>query len=458
VEEDEEGARPSATDAAPRRSPLEMAQRALPFVGAFLVLGGLFLGGMRVLGHEQGELERVSPPMTLEPTAEADGTLAPHRELVRAELREGEDVVFEVCAEDPLDPAVWAGKLELIVWHPADEEVVVRVPLDRERLAGLRRSSRGACILLAHGESIPIGGEYAIEAVWGAAGELPRAIRETPLVGRILGHSPLVPDDRWPVWFVLVGAIAIVVGLTRARLGGAKGKGDAAGATGTPSGRGALARTIGGLVALVAAIVVVGSVPLGGATIALGRGVLIALVEIGIAIALVGGAGVTELAPAAAPDTRAGRLGLVAPRMLFTLGVAPIAGIVLWVLGGIALRLVPATGEAPIETLVSWPSGSLALALVAVVVPVAEELFFRGFVFGQLERRFGGAVAFGATIALFALAHLPQDFGAWGALTSVLVAGAGFTAIRWLTGSTLASTLAHLAHNAIIVVLSLGAV
>jgi membrane protease YdiL (CAAX protease family) len=144
--------------------------------------------------------------------------------------------------------------------------------------------------------------------------------------------------------------------------------------------------------------------------------------------------------------------------MLWTLAVAPIAGIVLWVLGGIALRLVPATGEAPIETLVSWPSGSLALALVAVVVPVAEELFFRGFVFGQLERRFGGAVAFGATIALFALAHLPQDFGAWGALTSVLVAGAGFTAIRWLTGSTLASTLAHLAHNAIIVVLSLSAI
>jgi len=38
---------------------------------------------------------------------------------------------------------------------------------------------------------------------------------------------------------------------------------------------------------------------------------------------------------------------------------------------------------------ISWPSERLALALVAVVVPVIEEVFFRGFVYGAIERRSG---------------------------------------------------------------------
>ncbi len=89
-----------------------------------------------------------------------------------------------------------------------------------------------------------------------------------------------------------------------------------------------------------------------------------------------------------------------------------------------------------------------------MVVPVAEELFFRGLVFGTLERRAGASVAFSVTVILFALAHLPQSWGDWGAFSAILFTSIGLTGLRWWTGSTTITIVAHLAHNAII---SLGA-
>ena len=59
----------------------------------------------------------------------------------------------------------------------------------------------------------------------------------------------------------------------------------------------------------------------------------------------------------------------------------------------IALSLVPATGEAPIQTFVSWPSGMLSFALLGVMVPVGEEIFFRGFVY-RTALGLGRALAF----------------------------------------------------------------
>ena len=73
--------------------------------------------------------------------------------------------------------------------------------------------------------------------------------------------------------------------------------------------------------------------------------------------------------------------------------LAPLIGLALVILGRLIVALVPATGLAPIELFVEMPSGRLAVALVAVFVPVAEELFFRGFVFGTLERVRGTNVA-----------------------------------------------------------------
>ena len=130
-------------------------------------------------------------------------------------------------------------------------------------------------------------------------------------------------------------------------------------------------------------------------------------------------------------------------------------GAVLWIGGRIVMNFVPSTSVSPIEAFVSFPSGGLAVGCVAVCVPVAEELFFRGFLFGVLERAHGRALATVLTIVLFAVVHLPQQWGAWGAFASVAATGAGLTLLRLATRSTLVPAVAHLAHNGFITLLAL---
>jgi membrane protease YdiL (CAAX protease family) len=415
-------------------------------IGALLVLGGLVYGVVRVMGLEGGELERMSDWVHLEPTTE-EGVPQPHLELLRADLRQGEDVTFEVCSQGPLVAGDWEGVVELVVWHPEDQEVVVRAPMDAALLARSRRSARGACLVLARGEDLPIAGTYAIEAVW-QGHALPEAIQTTPLRARIIAHRPLRTADRWPVFAVLLGALLLVVGASRWRTDGMpieRPEEPAAAPRGVPL------RILVGLCALLGVGVLSAFVPIWGATAAVGRGLTIAAVEVVAALLLVG----VLMRPGVG---RGDALGLVRPeRAVWALAVAPAAGLFLWFVGGIVMRLVPATGEAPIETLVTWPSGTLAVGLVAVLVPVAEELFFRGFVFGAVARRYGGAAAFAITVLVFVLAHVPQDWGAWGALTGILLTGLGLTALRWWTGSTLVPALAHLVHNGVIVAISLAA-
>ncbi len=403
-------------------------------LGAVCLAVGLALGAARVLELEQGELEVVGEPVAL---ASTDGQ--PHRELGRARLARGDDVTFEVCADDALAPDTWSDAVELIVWHPEDQEVVVRTPLDRDVLEGASRTGSRACVVVANGRDLPVAGDFAVEAVWEGR-RLPPEADRVHFRAHVLAHRPLAPTDPLPVALTLLGALlALALGPVPNATPLALGTGPNA----TPGG---VVRVVVGVGVFLAALFGVGLVPIGGATAGLARGLTLAAVQVACAFVLV----------RPALGGRAAGLGVSPPvRARWALYAAPLFGVVLWLAGGLAMRLVPATGVAPIETLVSWPSGTLAVALVAVVVPVAEELFFRGFVFGTVAARWGGAAAFAVTVTLFALAHLPQDWGAWGALTSIAVTGVGLTALRWWTGSILVPALAHLAHNAVIVALTL---
>jgi membrane protease YdiL (CAAX protease family) len=120
---------------------------------------------------------------------------------------------------------------------------------------------------------------------------------------------------------------------------------------------------------------------------------------------------------------------------------------------GWALSHVESTGEAPIEAFVSWPSGLLSFSALAVVAPIAEEVFFRGFVFGTIDNgQWGGrrALACVASFGLFAGAHWEQVQGNWGGLLSVTMAGVVFTLLRAISGSTLVPAIAHLTYNALL--------
>jgi membrane protease YdiL (CAAX protease family) len=110
------------------------------------------------------------------------------------------------------------------------------------------------------------------------------------------------------------------------------------------------------------------------------------------------------------------------------------------------LSWVPRTGEAPIETFIAWPSGALSFALLGMAVPLAEELFFRGFVFGALRRAGLFAACIGSAL-LFVVAHLQQVWGSWGALLSLAITAAMLTGLRAFSGSTLVPALAHVLFN-----------
>ena len=96
-------------------------------------------------------------------------------------------------------------------------------------------------------------------------------------------------------------------------------------------------------------------------------------------------------------------------------------------------------------------------AVQLIVVALPEELFFRGFLLGLLERRFppkrrilGGGVGLALVIsaAMFALIHLPKD-GDPRALATFFP-GLLFGWMRSSTGSIMASTLTHAGSNILI--------
>jgi len=144
-------------------------------------------------------------------------------------------------------------------------------------------------------------------------------------------------------------------------------------------------------------------------------------------------------------------LSLADGRKRWWIVAAPVAGLAAKAGGGWLRSLVPATGEAPIEMLISWPSGALAVGVVAAVAPIVEELFFRGFVYGWVERRLGSGWAFLTSASLFTLAHASQTWGAWGALASVALVGFMASGLRWASGSTLVPMVAHFVYNASII-------
>lgn len=85
----------------------------------------------------------------------------------------------------------------------------------------------------------------------------------------------------------------------------------------------------------------------------------------------------------------------------------------------------------------------LDLANGGVVAPFAEEIFFRGLVFGGLAQRLPLAVAAAVSALLFALLH------GIGVLAPIFVLGLGLAYVYHRTGSLWASMVTHSLVNAI---------
>lgn len=378
--------------------------------------------------------------------------------FLQATLNEGARFVIELCTEGSSDPTALSG-VSFDLWHLDEGELAYRRTIDASFLESMKTGKTKRCGILARSEAVAVGGNYELR-VRTEAGD--RSSSGASFVVRWMVRGHVGRADARSVWLLLLAStLLLLVSLIQrpSELGRprpiATGEPSNALKEGSPTQAQATAasparsdeRQLGGLViALIIVVAVLVFAPSIFGTDSLGAflgALMLASVQASVAFGLGGG-------------PYGSVLGLTRPRggLLFLLW-APAAALALRQVGGLLQRVIPITAEAPIELFVSRPSGLIALGAVAVIVPLAEELFFRGLVYGRLDKAFGAAVAVPATATLFALMHLPQQWGAWGAFASVATTGLVLTLVRRYTHSTLVCALVHLLHNALITVFAI---
>ena len=135
----------------------------------------------------------------------------------------------------------------------------------------------------------------------------------------------------------------------------------------------------------------------------------------------------------------------------------PSLGQTLWLtVGGIVLafaiqwvpNILPETRTFPLQQMFTSPAAGYAIGAYSILMaPWAEEVIFRGFLFGIFERRAGLWFAIVLTALLFGGLHVPEYWGAWNHVILISLVGLTFSLARGLSGSLAPSVILHLAYN-----------
>lgn len=416
-----------------------MLRRIALGLGLLALVSGLALGASSVSGHRAVE-RYVSVPFRI-----AD--VAVGSELLRAPLAEGQSFYAELCTPGEMAPEDFAG-VSFALRHVEDDVVVREVALDQQFFEHLRPVPSGSCGPLVSAAALGVGGHYAL-TLSAAPADIVGASR--PLLLRLVARSPVVLRDKAAVWALLLGVLFLLLARRREASPDPKptpesGVEPVEESIADPEPTRSMRPIALASAAFALLFVLLFAIPFAMPRGALGvylQGLLLAGAHVGLAFLFVRG-------------RRLSALGLSQRPRLGWLLAAPVLGLALRFAGAWLTRIVPSTGVAPVEELVSMPSGMLAFACVALLAPVAEEIFFRGMIYGALEKRFGSGAAIAGSTLLFGLVHLPQQWGAWGAFASVLLLGLCLGLLRRYSGSTRVPALAHLAHNAVLTLIALG--
>jgi membrane protease YdiL (CAAX protease family) len=119
----------------------------------------------------------------------------------------------------------------------------------------------------------------------------------------------------------------------------------------------------------------------------------------------------------------------------------------------LAVALLGALLRAPKETpmkdlvLADWRSLLLVLVVSVTIGPLFEELVFRGFLQPLAVRSLGPLAGIVIAALPFGLLHLQQYGFNWQHGVLITLAGAAFGWVRHHSGSTLTSTIMHIAYN-----------
>lgn len=377
-----------------------------------------------VLTVERDEQMLESDFATLrEHAAHPDSTRVSAR-LLRFDLREGERVTFELCFENPPSDQTLAGAFDVAVFGLEPMRLLLRVPLDPAHLKLMKKNAQAACLPLGGGK-IEQSGVHSLDVVWPQQMP-PDRVRDTHVWARVMVRRELVNQG----WFAIaaLGVLGLLLAAYRPR----------------PSAAVQLERRMASASVLVACTLLVAlygllQLPVAGSTFGFLKGVAVAFVQVALVFAVLRFFEKSRQPVAA--------LALHVPnRRWLAIGGSLVAGIALSYVARFALASVPSTGVAPIETFIAWPSGTLALALVGVIAPLAEEVFFRGYLYAVF-RRWGEGMALALSTTAFTFFHLAQSWGNWGGVVAITLAGVGFGAARYVSGSVWIAALVHVVYN-----------
>ncbi len=118
------------------------------------------------------------------------------------------------------------------------------------------------------------------------------------------------------------------------------------------------------------------------------------------------------------------------------------------------------TGDSMMAKLTSTTEGLIAVSVMALLMPVVEELYYRGFIYTILEKELTKQSASLWPVAVIVVAtwfgaiHVPQLIGDWIAIPVVAGMGLIWTLMRRHYRSLLPSMLSHLTYNGTLIGLS----
>lgn len=144
-------------------------------------------------------------------------------------------------------------------------------------------------------------------------------------------------------------------------------------------------------------------------------------------------------------------LGLQKPKgSNLLLWASPFIGVGTLFLAGLIQKLIPGEEQATqLEALLSTPVGYIVLAVVAVgIAPIAEEIFFRGFIYLPIRQRFGITSGVLVSSILFAAVHILTYGFEVGFIVPLFVMAVVMAILREKSGSTRPCILAHASFNA----------
>jgi hypothetical protein len=133
--------------------------------------------------------------------------------------------------------------------------------------------------------------------------------------------------------------------------------------------------------------------------------------------------------------------------------------LLLYMLVGISVAimfemLIPefSTSHSFISQFVTTKSTFVIAAFGAIfIAPICEEIYWRGFVFPAVEKRFSRLNTILIVSSFATLVHLSGLWGVWGSLLMVFLGSVVLTVLRCVTGSTLSCIITHTVYNVTII-------